>query len=188
MKNKKKTKIDRFLDISKHQSDMLRTTLRQQLRRQIRLNSSSTLPRDTVTVIPTVYELTEGKDITPETSPDTSLISYLQSRHLIESLTDDKLFTITTRNNISKFKLYCGADPTAPSLHLGNLLPLMVLLHFKINGSDVYGLVGGATGQVGDPISLHSEIIISIRLPELENFNALSSKLVKIRSIGGRYW
>jgi len=168
MKNKKKTKIDRFLDISKHQSDMLRTTLRQQLRRQIRLNSSSTLPRDTVTVIPTVYELTEGKDITPETSPDTSLISYLQSRHLIESLTDDKLFTITTRNNISKFKLYCGADPTAPSLHLGNLLPLMVLLHFKINGSDVYGLVGGATGQVGDPSGRSTERT-ALNVSEVEN-------------------
>lgn len=147
---------------------MSKVSLRQQLRRQIRLNSSTTLPRDTVTVIPTVYELTEGKDFTPETSPDTSLISYLQSRHLIESLTDDKLLNITKRDNYGKFKLYCGADPTASSLHLGNLLPLMVLLHFKISGSDVYGLVGGATGQVGDPSGRSTERT-ALKVSEVEN-------------------
>ena len=100
---------------------------------------------------PTVYELTEAKDLTPETNPDNSLLEYLQSRHLIESITDDNLYKLTKRGSNHKFKLYCGVDPTASSLHLGNLLPLMVLLHFKMSGNDVVGLVGGATGLVGDP-------------------------------------
>ncbi|KAI5962974.1 MSY1 [Candida pseudojiufengensis] len=144
-----------------------------QLNRHVRF--TSTVARDTVTVIPTVYELTDGKDITPETNPDTSLVSYLQSRHLVESLTDDKLFEITKRNNDHKFKLYCGADPTAESLHLGNLLPLMVLLHFRICGNDVIGLVGGATGQVGDP---------SGRTTERKglNLNEVEDNVTKIQS------
>ncbi len=50
-----------------------------------------------------------------------------------------------------QFSLYCGADPTAKSLHLGNLLPLMILLHFYIRGHNIIGIVGGATGSVGDP-------------------------------------
>ena len=48
-------------------------------------------------------------------------------------------------------------DPTASSLHLGNLLPLMVLLHFKMSGNDVVGLVGGATGLIGDPSGRKTE-------------------------------
>ena len=50
-----------------------------------------------------------------------------------------------------KVKLYCGVDPTAKSIHLGNLVPLMVLLHFYVRGHDIVTLVGGATGCVGDP-------------------------------------
>jgi tyrosyl-tRNA synthetase len=122
----------------------------------IRYNST-TVVRDPVTIIPTVYELTQDKDVTPETDPDTSLLEYLQSRHLVESLTDDNLYKLTKRDSDYKFKLYCGADPTAESLHLGNLLPLMVLLHFRMCGNDVVGLVGGATGLVGDPSGRQTE-------------------------------
>ncbi|RCK57490.1 Tyrosine--tRNA ligase, mitochondrial [Candida viswanathii] len=116
---------------------MLRTQTRTiPLLRLIRYNST-TVVRDPVTIIPTVYELTQDKDVTPETDPDTSLLEYLQSRHLVESLTDDNLYKLTKRDSDYKFKLYCGADPTAESLHLGNLLPLMVLLHFRMCGNDV---------------------------------------------------
>lgn len=80
----------------------------------------------------------------------TSLARHLQARHLIETVSSEDLYALTEPGRL-KFKLYCGADPTAKSLHLGNLLPLMVLLHFRLRGHDVVGLVGGATGQVGDP-------------------------------------
>ncbi|ANB15537.1 tyrosine--tRNA ligase MSY1 [Sugiyamaella lignohabitans] len=56
-----------------------------------------------------------------------------------------------------KITLYCGADPTAQSLHLGNLIPLLVLLHFYIRGHNVISLVGGATGVVGDPSGRNTE-------------------------------
>ena len=47
--------------------------------------------------------------------------------------------------------LYCGFDPTAPSLHLGNLLQLITLRRFQLAGHRPIGLVGGATGMIGDP-------------------------------------
>lgn len=47
--------------------------------------------------------------------------------------------------------IYAGIDPTAPSLHLGHLLPLMVLFWLRRHGQNVVTLIGGATAQVGDP-------------------------------------
>ncbi|XP_061578480.1 tyrosine--tRNA ligase, mitochondrial [Cololabis saira] len=47
--------------------------------------------------------------------------------------------------------VYCGFDPTADSLHVGNLLALVGLLHFRGHGHHVVALLGGATARVGDP-------------------------------------
>jgi tyrosyl-tRNA synthetase len=47
--------------------------------------------------------------------------------------------------------LYCGFDPTADSLHIGNLVPLLMLRRFQLAGHKPIALVGGATGLVGDP-------------------------------------
>jgi len=46
---------------------------------------------------------------------------------------------------------YCGFDPTAPSLHLGNLVQLLLLRRLQLAGHQPLGLVGGATGLIGDP-------------------------------------
>lgn len=47
--------------------------------------------------------------------------------------------------------VYCGFDPTADSLHVGNLLALVGLLHFRNAGHHVLAVIGGATAQIGDP-------------------------------------
>ena len=47
--------------------------------------------------------------------------------------------------------VYCGFDPTADSLHIGNLVPLLALRRFQLAGHRPVLLVGGATGMVGDP-------------------------------------
>jgi tyrosyl-tRNA synthetase len=46
---------------------------------------------------------------------------------------------------------YAGFDPTAPSLHIGHLIPVMLLVHFQRTGNRPIALVGGATGMIGDP-------------------------------------
>lgn len=112
------------------------------------------LPPENIKIVPSVNDLTETAVVAKDFQG--SLVAHLFNRNLIESLTSDELYRIT-EDGKPKLKLYCGADPTAESLHLGNLLPLMVLLHFALRGHDVVGLVGGATGVVGDPSGRSSE-------------------------------
>ena len=52
---------------------------------------------------------------------------------------------------------YIGFDPTANSLHIGSLVPVMLLVHLQRSGHQPYALVGGATGMVGDPSGRSSE-------------------------------
>src|SRR5947209_2922345 len=47
--------------------------------------------------------------------------------------------------------VYCGFDPTAASLQLGNLMPIMLLRHFQLAGHRPIALMGGGTGLIGDP-------------------------------------
>ncbi|WPK26670.1 hypothetical protein PUMCH_004029 [Australozyma saopauloensis] len=107
------------------------------------------IPPETISIVPTVSLLTDDAGLFKNEYAG-SLITHLQSRNLIESLTSDNLFELTEEGQ-PKLNVYCGADPTAKSLHLGNLLPLMVALHFALRGHGVVGLVGGATGAIGDP-------------------------------------
>ncbi|XP_068595856.1 tyrosine--tRNA ligase, mitochondrial [Brachionichthys hirsutus] len=53
--------------------------------------------------------------------------------------------------------VYCGFDPTADSLHVGNLLAIIGLLHFRSAGHHVLAVLGGATAQIGDPSGKTSE-------------------------------
>ena len=52
---------------------------------------------------------------------------------------------------------YVGFDPTATSLHIGNLVPIMLLVHYQRCGHKPIALVGGATGLIGDPSCKSSE-------------------------------
>lgn len=64
---------------------------------------------------------------------------------------------INTLLESEKTTIYCGADPSAQSLHVGNLVPLIILQHFRSRGHNVITLVGGATGIVGDPSGRSTE-------------------------------
>ena len=57
----------------------------------------------------------------------------------------------------SPITLYCGFDPTADSLHVGNLVPLLGLRRFQLFGHCPIALAGGATGLIGDPSGKVSE-------------------------------
>jgi tyrosyl-tRNA synthetase len=71
--------------------------------------------------------------------------------------------------------LYLGFDPTAPSLHLGNLVALTVLRRFQLAGHKPIALVGGATGLVGDPSGRNSERTLN----EVEVVNEWVGKIRK---------
>ena len=78
-----------------------------------------------------------------------SIIDELSWRNLIAQSTDlDALRASTAAGPIT---LYCGFDPTAPSLHLGNLVQILTVKRFQEHGHRPLALVGGATGLIGDP-------------------------------------
>ena len=79
----------------------------------------------------------------------TSVIQGLQSRGLIAQTTD--IEALDALLNEQKIALYCGFDPTADSLHIGHLLPVLALRRFQQAGHTPIALVGGATGMIGDP-------------------------------------
>jgi len=78
-----------------------------------------------------------------------SIIQDLQSRGLIAQTTD--IEALDALLNEQKIALYCGFDPTADSLHIGHLLPVLALRRFQQVGHTPIALVGGATGMIGDP-------------------------------------
>lgn len=84
-----------------------------------------------------------------------TLIRDLQQRGLISQVTDAAaLDALLSRETVT---LYCGFDPTADSLHLGHLVPLLLLKRFQMAGHRPIALVGGATGMIGDPSFKASE-------------------------------
>ncbi len=83
------------------------------------------------------------------TAVDSNLLADLEARGLIAQMTGgDEL-----SNHLCEASrtLYCGFDPTADSLHIGSLVPLLTLKRFQMAGHKPIALVGGATGLIGDP-------------------------------------
>ena len=84
-----------------------------------------------------------------------ALLDDLQWRNSIAQTTDRS--ELETFLNGGSRTLYLGVDPTAPSMHLGNLAAFTVLRRFQLAGHKPIALVGGATGLVGDPSGRNSE-------------------------------
>ena len=87
-----------------------------------------------------------------------NLIEDLRWRGLVAQSTDEKALVEALKKPIT---LYIGFDPTAPSLHVGNLVVLLVLRRFQLAGHNPIALVGGATGLVGDPSGRNDERILN---------------------------
>ena len=81
------------------------------------------------------------------TPPTPNLYDVLAQRGLVSQTTDEKI-----RERLSKpVTLYIGFDPTADSLHVGSMVPIMVLAHAQRCGHKPIAVVGGGTGLIGDP-------------------------------------
>jgi len=83
-----------------------------------------------------------------------NLIEDLRWRGLLAQSTDEAALLEALKKPTT---LYVGFDPTAPSLHAGNLVVLLVLRRFQLAGHNPIALVGGATGLVGDPSGKNEE-------------------------------
>jgi hypothetical protein len=102
----------------------------------------------------TVNEIQRDKELL---SVQSNVIDILEERGLIESITHQDLRSACSNPRTKPIKIYCGFDPTAESLHLGNLLGIIVLSWFQKCGHVPVALVGGATARVGDPSGKSSE-------------------------------
>ncbi|CAM4521894.1 MAG: tyrosine--tRNA ligase [Paenibacillus macerans] len=78
-----------------------------------------------------------------------NLLEDLKFRGLIHQCTD--LEGLAKKLAEGSIRLYAGFDPTANSLHIGHLLPILTLRRFQLAGHSPYALVGGSTGLIGDP-------------------------------------
>lgn len=78
-----------------------------------------------------------------------TLLDDLKWRGLLYQQTDEE--GLEDLLNKEKISLYCGVDPTADSMHIGHIVPLLTLRRFQMHGHRPILLVGGATGMIGDP-------------------------------------
>ena len=83
------------------------------------------------------------------------ILSDLEARGLIHDTTDRD--ALASRLAAGPITLYCGFDPTADSLHVGNLIGLLTLRRFQMAGHVPISLAGGATGMIGDPSGRDAE-------------------------------
>lgn len=83
----------------------------------------------------------------------------LQDRGLVYQHTDEAV--LRKKLSTGPITLYCGFDPTADSLHIGHLLPILVLKRFQLAGHKPIALVGGGTGLIGDPSGKASERVMN---------------------------
>ncbi|MDX8367503.1 tyrosine--tRNA ligase [Cytobacillus sp. IB215665] len=104
-----------------------------------------------------------------------NLIEDLQFRGLINQITDED--GLKQHLNEETVKLYCGFDPTADSLHIGNLLPILVLKRFQLAGHQPIALVGGGTGLIGDPSGRSSERSLNTEDVVIEWSNRIKQQL-----------
>ncbi|MCW8128446.1 tyrosine--tRNA ligase [Microbulbifer halophilus] len=108
---------------------------------------------------------------------DATLLEDLDRRGLINQATGDGELT---QHLAESRTLYCGFDPTADSLHIGSLVPLLTLKRFQAAGHKPIALVGGATGLIGDPSFKAQER--SLNTPEV-----VSGWVEKIRAQVSRF-
>src|SRR4051812_29650992 len=80
---------------------------------------------------------------------------------------------------------YVGFDPTAPSLHVGNMVPLMGLVHLQRAGHRPVALVGGGTGLIGDPSGKSSERTLSDSATVAANAAAIGKQLERFLDFSG---
>jgi tyrosyl-tRNA synthetase len=113
-------------------------------------------------------------------SHTTDLLEELRWRGLLNPHTEHAAEALAT-----PITAYCGFDPTAPSLHVGNLVPVMGLVHLQRAGHRPIALVGGGTGMIGDPSGKSAERTLQTRETVESNTRAIATQLARFLEFGG---
>lgn len=111
-----------------------------------------------------------------------ALIEDLKWRGLIYQQTDEQ--GIEDLLNKEQVTLYCGADPTADSLHIGHLLPFLTLRRFQEHGHRPIVLIGGGTGMIGDPSGKSDERVLQTEEQVEANVQGLSKQMHRLFEFG----
>ena len=107
-----------------------------------------------------------------------NILDELAWRGLINDCTDTE--ALTKRLGEGPVALYCGFDPTADSLHVGNLVPLIALRRFQDSGHIPIALAGGATGAIGDPSGKSAERNLLTHETLADNIASVKEQLKKL--------
>ena len=107
-----------------------------------------------------------------------NIIDELKWRGALNQVTDEEgLRKLTSEKKIS---LYCGTDPTGDSLHIGHLIPFMMLKRFQLAGHHPYIIIGGGTGAIGDPSGRKTERDLQSESQLEHNEKALTAQMKKL--------
>lgn len=106
------------------------------------------------------------------------ILDDLEWRGAINQCTDiDGLRELLKNKKVS---LYCGTDPTGDSLHIGHLIPFIMLKRFQLAGHHPYILIGGGTGFIGDPSGRKTERQLQTTEQVEHNEKALTNQMIKL--------
>src|SRR3954471_17306050 len=114
--------------------------------------------------------------------PAHQLLEALRWRGMLHQHTDG-LSDALSRDIVSA---HCGFDPTAPSLHVGNLVPVMGLVHLQRHGHRPVFLAGGGTGMIGDPSGKSTERALLSVDDIVENTRHIRAQLERFVETGGK--
>ncbi len=106
-----------------------------------------------------------------------NIIDELNWRGAVNQQTDaEALYKLTDETAVS---LYCGIDPTGDSMHIGHLIPFMILKRFQLAGHHPYIVIGGGTGAIGDPSGRTTERVLQSAEQVKRNADCLTAQMEK---------
>ncbi|MEO5580897.1 MAG: tyrosine--tRNA ligase [Gemmatimonadaceae bacterium] len=111
----------------------------------------------------------------------TPVLDELAWRGLVHQNTDG----LAAALSLGRVSAYCGFDPTASSLHVGSLIPVMGLVHLQRAGHKPFAVVGGGTGMIGDPSGKTAERLLSTVETIEENSRGLRKQLEHFLDFSG---
>lgn len=114
-----------------------------------------------------------------------NIIDELTWRGAINQQTDEEgLYDLVEKQSIS---LYCGIDPTGDSMHIGHLIPFMILKRFQLAGHKPVILIGGGTGAIGDPSGRKTERTLQSAEQVRHNAESLTAQMKKLFGDDGSF-